>query len=161
MFDKFYIIFLWNWKFVINLIWFKDTKNCLFQFFYLCNGFTQNSYNNENINKILVFITHKNTTLIVNFFLELSNLKEIFLIPADYISLHTLFADWWPSPMLSTHKKLILAVLSYDISFMNSIRVANQTNKTDRFQVSFKGLYLLNMYIIILTGSYGKILPLD
>lgn len=42
---------------------------------------------------MLVFITHKNTTLIVNFFLELSNLKEIFLIPADYISLHTLFAD--------------------------------------------------------------------
>lgn len=40
---------------------------------------------------------------------------------------------------------------------MNSIRVANQTNKTDRFQVSFNGLYLLNMYIIILTGSYGKI----
>lgn len=58
-------------------------------------------------------------------------------------------------------QKLVLAVLSYDISFMNSIRVANQTNKIDRFQVSLNGLYLLNMYIIILAGSYGKILPLD
>lgn len=76
MFDKFYIIFLLNWKFVINLIWFKDTKNCLFQFFYLCNEFTQNSYNNENINKILVFITHKNTTLIVNFFFGVIKLER-------------------------------------------------------------------------------------